>query len=280
MLAEVRAIVEPDADVRGLMLFGSLARPAEPVDMWTDIDILIVTAAGARGRYFPGMAWLDGLGRVHGWERSEYGPAGVIRTYFDDLRALDLVAVEEPALADLSTWPRHPFGNQRRVIFSRSPLLDEAAAVVTQPPEGSRRAGVALADRATAFRFEAMLAVKKAVRGDLLIASHLALGLQRQCLELALLLRDRDTGTSYHHTGTGRDALASRLDGATPTTVATVLDAIARAALLFDELAAEIDTAYKPGAAPIITMTDAARGGARRVTPKAALPSGLRADLW
>lgn len=258
-LAQIARALEADDDVLGLMLFGSLARSDYEVDVWADVDALIVTRNGARDRYFPAIEWLSDFGRVHGCERSEYGPAAVVRTYFDDLRALDCVIVEEAVLADLSKWPRHPFGGERRLMFSRSPLLDRAAASIVQPADASRRSQVTLAERASAFRYEAMLAVKKAVRGDVLIAAHLALGLQRHCLELAMLLRDRDEGASCHHGGTMRDALAQRIEGATPVTAQGALDAIETAARVFDDLAQEVDPAYERGAVPIVTMVAAAR---------------------
>ena len=78
------------------------------------------------------------------------------------------------------------------------------------------------------IRMIAALAAAKLGRGELLISLHLTLELMRACLVQAMLLRDRDVGTTAHRFGSERDATAYRLIerlrrplGATPMRVAT-----------------------------------------------------------
>jgi hypothetical protein len=60
-------------------------------------------------------------------------------------------------------------------------------------------------------RFIAAMAVTKLGRGDRLIGVHLTLDLLRRCLLEAMLLRDRDTGTTVHRHGSDRDHQAERV---------------------------------------------------------------------
>jgi hypothetical protein len=61
------------------------------------------------------------------------------------------------------------------------------------------------------IRFIAAMAVTKLGRGDRLIGMHLTLELLRRCLLEAMLLRDRDTGTTVHRHGSERDQQAERV---------------------------------------------------------------------
>lgn len=95
-------------------------------------------------------------------------------------------------------------------------------------------------------RFVAAQAVVKYARGDRLIGSHLTLELAQLCLVQAMLLRDRDEGTTSHRFGTVRDDLAAQVwavlrhgDRLDTSTVRTVLE-------LFDRLHAELDDTYVP----------------------------------
>jgi hypothetical protein len=74
----------------------------------------------------------------------------------------------------------------------------------------------AMAGLVSDFQLDAILAAVKAAREDVLIGAHLTLGLARHVLWAAMLLRDRDTGTTHHRHGcTPRDTWAARL-GAAP----------------------------------------------------------------
>lgn len=60
-------------------------------------------------------------------------------------------------------------------------------------------------------RFLAALAATKLGRGDRLIGTHLVLELLQACLVQAMVLRDRDEGTTVHRTGGRRDRLAAEV---------------------------------------------------------------------
>ncbi len=60
-------------------------------------------------------------------------------------------------------------------------------------------------------RLLAALAVTKLGRGDRLIGLHLTLELMRTCLVQAMLLRDRELGTTVHRFGSEHDAMADEI---------------------------------------------------------------------
>jgi hypothetical protein len=247
LIEELRTLLEPDDDVRALVLFGSSAAP-ELRDELSDVDVMLVAREGAGGRFFPDRAWFGALGNVFAWEQSARERSGAHRVYFTDGRRLDVVVVEEPVVADVEHWPQHPFRAARRTIFSRSPAADRAVATVYERVPAGPPSAEQFAARANAFWFEAPLAAHKAARGDLLIAAHLQLGLVRSCMELAMILRDRAAGTRHHRKGAPTDAAflaQAQALLAHDMTGKAVIGAVAAVAQLFDDLAQQWDAAYE-----------------------------------
>jgi len=265
LIEDLRMLLEPDDDVRALVLFGSSAAP-ELRDELSDVDVMLVTRAGAGGRFFPDRAWFGALGTIFAWEQSARERSGAHRIYFTDGRRLDVVVVEEPVVADVEHWPQHPFRAARRTIFSHSVAADHAVATVYERVPAGAPSAEQFAGRVNAFWFEAQLAAHKAARGDLLIAAHLMLGLIRSCMELAMILRDRAAGTRYHRHGHVDDAsvLASLPDTKPPPEPARVIDAIEAAATIFDDLASAWELAYErrlPVLRPMLQRVRAHLGG-------------------
>lgn len=145
----------------------------------------------------------------------------------------------------------------RRIDASITPPPTRRAPVLSQPPATalSRDPFEALTND---FLFEAVLAGVKAGRGDLLIASHLTLGLARHLLVGAMMLRDRDTGTRHHrYGGTSHDGWAAAL-GATPA----ITDKFAITGLIrrYSRLLGEMTTAFgriPADAGPLLALLDA-----------------------
>jgi hypothetical protein len=96
------------------------------------------------------------------------------------------------------------------------------------------------------FRFVAGLAAAKLGRGDQLIGLHLTLELLRRCLEEAMLLRDKDSGTNIHRYGTKRDAWAATVAGLTcqPLTIEPRPNIVERTAELYGAWRRERDPNY------------------------------------
>jgi len=260
-IEQLHKLLEPDSGVAALVLFGSLCATPEAIDWWSDVDVMLVTRDGARDRFFPSPAWLEALGDLYAWERSSYERSGAIRAVFADLRRVDVVVVEEHVVADIANWPNHPLRGARRVVFSRSPVVDDAVVTVAaEPPPARPATPEAFQDMCREFWFAAHIALKKAVRGDLLIAAHLALGLVRECMVLSMLLRDRDTGTRYHRDGgAGSEAVAALSPAARPFTFDGIVGTIEHAARSFDALGRAWSASYTSGLSELLQFVDAAR---------------------
>jgi hypothetical protein len=203
LLAEIRAATAEDPRVIAVQAYGSVA--SGRADAWSDLDVAVRVVAGAAGAVAD-PRWLSRFGRVWASDATANSSRTVMRVVYADGRRLDLT------VADAG----------RRVGTPLAPALDRLAA------------------RTTRVRFAAALAVVKAVRGDLLLATHLTLGLLRDCLELALALRDRRTGVVDEVPA--RIAALIRAAG----DAGAILDALAGVAKLYDELASAQDARYQP----------------------------------
>ncbi|MFI8792939.1 hypothetical protein [Streptomyces sp. NPDC055105] len=108
------------------------------------------------------------------------------------------------------------------------------------------------------FRFDAVLAAIKAARGDMLIGGHLALQLARHLLVAAMLLRDRETGTTHHcFGGTRWDAWAAALRAApSPFTRRDITAAIRYYTNTLEELLRIWDPQAQPDHGPPLSMLD------------------------
>lgn len=196
--------------VEQVWVFGSAA--SGELDEWSDLDVALVSPNVERAN--PG--WLTCLGPVWAYEVA----GSTTRVVLADGRRVDLVVVPNE-----SAIP----GNARRRI--------EPSQVGPEKPFEELPALV------NEFRFLAVQAVVKAARRDLLIATHLALELPRLCLVLAMMLRDRDLGTTTHRFGGPRNDLAGRVLGLVGSSPEVV---VSRSRELFDELAVEYWPTYTP----------------------------------
>jgi hypothetical protein len=107
------------------------------------------------------------------------------------------------------------------------------------------------------FRFISVQAVGKLVRNDLLIGAHLALELERMVLVVAMLLRDRDLGTTVHRHGGLHNEVAERIGGAGHT-AGDWLRRIDQAATVFGDLAQHLDPAWRADWQPLRQMLERA----------------------
>jgi len=128
-----------------------------------------------------------------------------------------------------------------RIIFEDGRWLDLAV-------DGPGRIQSPILQDSNSFRFVAALAVVKLGRNDRLIGLHLVLELWRSCLVQAMLLRDRDSGTSVHPHGTNRDAMADDLTklAALSPALTPRPNVVERTAAVYDRWRQELDPDYQP----------------------------------
>jgi hypothetical protein len=262
LLAELRGLLEGDPDVVALGVFGSGAGsgPAARTDAWSDLDAAVVVRDGTLDRFFPALGWLRPLGDVFAFEQSGGPRSSTTRVCFADFARLDLVLTTAGALERVAEWPRVPFWDGCRVIFTRSGAVARALRRRYAPPGPGELDGGAFATMANAFWFKAVQAVLEVVRGDRLIALHLTLDLLRDCCVLEMLLRDRDTGTSVHRDGGRGNAFVDGLRGAPPGYgPGAILDLVEESASLFDRLGGAWSPGYLPRGAALAAWIARAR---------------------
>lgn len=176
-----------------------------------------------------------------------------------DLRLWLPVDVDLPAaLGDLQVWAFEEAvddGTQTlRMVLADGRRLDLSVALSVS---SGRFLGLRPAVD-NEIRFLAAIAVTKLGRGDHLIGYHLTLEILRHCLVESMRLRDLETCSTVHRTGTARDADADRVRriAAGPLPVAPRPNIVEQACLLYGELRAAREPGYRPdwtGLSAVIT---------------------------
>ncbi len=261
-LRQLTELLRPREDVKALFLFGSSAESRQRFqDVWSDIDAVIVISDGAMDRYYPATDWLRPLGEIYAFDQSANGVHySVTRICYTDFRRIDLIVTTESSFSRIDEWPSIPFWQGAQVLFSRSAAVDGVLAKTFERPELRLITPEQLESMANSFRFKGMLSVNKVMRGDLLIALHLALEMVQDCCVLAMLLRDRAEGTSHHRTGGVGNLAVAELDAVRqPYTAAGILATLESCAVMFDRLASQWSDRYRESRHPLIAWIEHAR---------------------
>ena len=232
MLPVLAGLAAADTRIGDFQVHGSASGPGASTDQWSDLDVMITAVD-------PVMAAEDFacqvghcLSPVFAANRSENSRRYCVRLVLWDLRRIDVTAIVAPG------------GEQ-----DRDP--DERGR--GQPPAD------AIAELIGDFQFDAVLAAVKAARGDVLIGAHLTLQLARHVLEMAMLLRDQDAGTTHHRFGGSRwDEWAFRLTKApAPYTPAGITGAICFYTTMLDEIVAYWAPPPHLDNSPLLALLDA-----------------------
>ncbi len=239
------AFFESNEAAKALILIGSNANATtDRIDRWSDVDLVCVINDAQMDRFFPATRWLAAFGEIFGVEQSTSTFTRVTRVCFADFRRVDLVFWPESALKQVQNWPYS--GIQKQVLFSRSTLVDAAleSSIIAQrqmPNFDSQQ----FERMSQQFWFKAALAVTKVMRNDLLISLHLALDLARDCLVLAMIFRDVETGTTSHRYGGPYNDVIEQIpiDDFRPTP-SGILDLILQTAFIYDSLAVRWSPSY------------------------------------
>src|SRR5215216_3115292 len=127
MLDKLISYFEPNQNVLGLMLFGSLSNTDFNPDEWSDIDILVVVKDGKMGEFFPAMEWVTSFGTLYTYSQSADDFKCTTRVCFENFNRIDFVITSEGKLAEINKWSSIPFSSGAKVMFSRSEIIDESA---------------------------------------------------------------------------------------------------------------------------------------------------------
>lgn len=239
ILAWAREQAVTDGAILDVRVAGSLVNPQD-TDEWSDVDLLLVVSPEALDR-ISDPTWVAAIGKVWAWDASGGGERRTVRYVFEDGRWLDLVvATSTESLA----------------LTSRS-LIRHDVVTIESLPAGKPL----LHELDNGFRFASALAVTKIARNDLVIGIHLALGLLRDCLVLAMLIRDRDGGAHHHRVGGPLNEVAFAVcsSHATVSTAQDALTLIDHAASLWTTLASRRDASYLEDRRGLTALLDQAR---------------------
>jgi hypothetical protein len=265
-LQDLIRLLQPQEAVRALVLFGTTAQAQVPaqwlMDVWSDIDLLLVVAEGMLAQFHPAMDWLKPLGELYTWDQSSHPFASTTRVCFTDFRRVDFVITTEAGLEQVDQWPLVAFWKGTRTLFSRSPRVDRVLARTFERPKPRLIPPDEFQAMVNGFWFKGVLAVTKVMRNDLLIALHLALEMVQDCCVLGMLLRDRTEGTAHHrHGGAGNDVVAQLEATRCSYTASGILDSLEQSSAAFDELAAQWSDAYQEHRHPLQSWITFARLG-------------------
>ncbi len=199
VLKEMTAFLRSHEAVRGAWIVGSLAA-GKPVGKWSDIDLLVVVEDAAFQEFFPASLWAERWGTFVANEEQTDDQGGLSRLFFSNGIAMDISVSPSSALASIADWERRPFHLTPLPLFSRDPDLSFVLANVTVAlwEKHSDREVAACVRK---FYLWAASAVRQAVKGDLLMATHLANELFQICLDVELISRDNRAGTQIHKAG-------------------------------------------------------------------------------
>ena len=250
-------VLSAQPGVGALILGGSGATP-ETMDAWSDLDVVVVAEPAQAAAMFADRRWLDELGTTFAMDASTGSDRWTIRVCFADLTRIDFILAGEAALPALRT--SGPLRHGERLVLGAidgggtghpsgpgSPAPKPAADDVVARLEGG-------------LRWNAVLAAVKVARGDLLIGSHLALATAQAPLVLAMLLRDRQTGTDHHRCGDGAFPSAWTRPLPAVADATGVLDLLAWAADAWSALMPQWDPTAHTDLRPLHTLLARARG--------------------
>ena len=247
------ALLQTDPDVLALAVFGSYLQPQTHLDIWSDLDILLVVRDEAMERFYPGVDWLAPLGSVSAHESSSGAFQNTTRLCFEDLRRIDLVVTTESGLEQVKDWPRVPFWKDVQVLFSRSAQVHQGLSRTFERPELPLVPAEQFETMANRFWFKGVMAVQKVARYDLLIAYHLTLDMVRDCCLVGMMLRDRAEGTDHHRQGgIGNRLVAELASIQQPPTALGILTMIEESSAVFDDLAARWSESYQARRPPLL----------------------------
>lgn len=261
MLHQLQTTLEPNPAVRALLVVGSVARGT--YDRWSDLDVVIVVADDQFAMFDPATQCFGVLGDVLAFEHSSLPGRSTTRAWFATSR-IDLVVTTESVFSQEGDWP---IWNGLAVCFSRSPLVDHVVDAFHVPPPAKLLAQDDFEALVNRFWFQAVMALAKVMRDDLLIGLHLCLEAVQTASVLGMALRDRATGRTIHASGGMGNAVAAqlRLPQGTPT-AASIIDCLEHSGRMFDQLATEWSPDYRRRFETFTHWLDDARAALREPT--------------
>lgn len=189
-----------------LSIFGSMLND-QTLDIWSDIDALLVVKNKSIKNYFPTTKWLEKINSVFTIQQSSNSQGSTTKIIFDDFRKIDLIITTESKILDSD-----PFWSKQNIIHSNSDIISKKLMGINKGKSKFDKKNYQIETLSSEFWFIAYTALTKIIREDLLIGLHLSLDLYKMCLVLAMWMRDKETGTNIHRIGGVNNDLINKLN--------------------------------------------------------------------
>jgi hypothetical protein len=245
----LHTLLYPDERVLALVLYGSAQREGT-VDRWSDVDVLVVVREIVP---FETVNWLRPLGNIYAYEQNRGEWTYTIRLCFADMRRVDVMMMTEQQLTQYCERNLPRFWQPQRVLWAKTAVITNLLTSLSTTSSFSLPTTEQFNQMVEQFWYRSTIAVYKVIRRDLLIALHLALELQQDCLVLGMMLLDRVEQTNHHRSGGMGNQFVEKLSVPASFSAEDILHMIAAAAQLFDELAGRWSKEYVERQQPILT---------------------------
>lgn len=236
-LLRISDVLKEYNDVQAVVIKGSCADDINEVDIWSDIDLVVIVSNESCDFYWEDMSWLNSLGQVFAYEKYPGGNIETLRVCLSNFVRFDFVFVKQSYISVDST--QYIFDRSNKILFSKLGYLDQL--ILESPKETSytELASDEFNKIVNKFWFKGTLAISKIARGDYLIASHLAFEMAQETIVLQMMIRDIYKGTNVHRFGDCEqiDVISTFLELKKEGTLENILDIIEQSSITFDRLA-------------------------------------------
>lgn len=240
-------ILKEKEEVECIILKGSYADDQITIDKWSDIDLLIFVDDNNIKDLFNNKELLSSFGNVFALVQVESPTSMVLRICFDTLVRFDLIFMKTSYLKNAHDLEAGLFDRKHKVLYSKVESINQ---IILNAPKSSPFSPCSpeefnnIADK---FWLLAVIAINKLVRGDYLIASHLALEMTQDCIVLQMISRDKEKGTNVHRTGEFEFVeILDKIKGIMKEDQAIkIIEIIKESCKTYDELATRYSKAYK-----------------------------------
>ena len=237
-----------------LVVFGT-AKPSDTtIDAWSDVDLLLISTDNRLATFFPSVEWLRPFGTIYAFEQHQDSLTYTTRLCYENMRRVDIVCMTE---TELQQYDQFRFWQPGQILFARDTAVTNHLLQPNHISPFSLPTTQEFEQIVNQFWYRSTVAVYKAIRNDLLIASHLSLELIQDCCVLGMMLRDRQKQTNHHRWGGLGNEIVTQLPTWPETySEATILAMIAETATLFDKLAGQWSVHYEVKKRPLLGSVD------------------------
>ena len=242
-LKKITEIISHLDGIKSIILVGSMATEFTDVDCWSDIDLKIILDDDVLNKYYPDSDWINSLGDIFSKENHENKHLKTSRICLKNFHRFDITFIPLSSLDKIENWEFNPFYGGYKIIKNS---IDNLPNLIKKIPniEYKKPNKDWLLEFENNFWHKVNISIVKLVRNDLLISTHLAFDLIRDCLVLKMILRDRKLGTNIHRVGKWGNDYINELPEIKLKSKVDILKMIDNSSNRFDTLMLELNSNY------------------------------------